>query len=337
MLLTIAIPSHNATHYLEAAIHSIIQEPEFGQDVDLCISDNSPSETTTELYRSRYEGNLAIQHHRSLSYKSLDANVNRAVELATGTYVWIFGDDDLIEPGILARLVPFLEQHQPDLVVLNSSSFQEKAVIEPSRVAAGVHSRYGPDDDNAFLRDLGGYLTYAGAILVRRDLWVQHYDPSKIGSFFAHIAVLAALKRGRTVHYFPQPAIRMRMHSQTWKPQAFQIWHRYLPDLIWSLPGYSSSAMAAVIPPRPINSPRRMLAARAYGRLNLAVWRQSVVPFRDATLVAKAFTLLLCLLPQQWFAGLYRLLITRWRRRHSLAFSPALALSQLPLNRPCKP
>lgn len=337
MLLTIAIPSHNATHYLEEAIESILKEPEFGRDVDLCISDNSLSEATTELYRNRYQSNPAIQHHRSLPYDSLDANVNRAVELATGTYVWSFGDDDLIEPGILARLVMFLQHHQPDLVVLNSSSFHHNAVIEPSRVAVGVHSRYGPHDDNAFLRDLGGYLTYIGAILVRRDLWLQHYDPTKIGSFFAHLAALAALKRGRTVHYFSEPAIRMRMHSQTWKAQAFQIWHRYLPELIWTLPGYSADAKTAVIPHHPINSPRRMLAARAYGRLHLAVWREAVASAADASLAAKGFTLLLCLLPQAWFAQLYRLLITRWRSQHSLAFSPALALSQLPLNRPCKP
>ena len=101
MLLTIAIPSHNATHYLEEAIRSIIAEPEFGRDVDISISDNSPSEATTELYLNQYQSNPAIQHHRSLEYDSLDANVNRAVELATGTYVWIFGDDDLIFPGVL--------------------------------------------------------------------------------------------------------------------------------------------------------------------------------------------------------------------------------------------
>ena len=80
-----------------------------------------------------------------------------------------------------------------------------------------------------------------------------------------------------------------------------------------------------------------MLAARAYGRLNLAVWREAVAPYGDAGLVAKGFTLMLCLLPQAWFARLYRLIITRWRGQHSLAFSPALALSQLTLNRPCKP
>ena len=113
MLLTIAIPSHNSTHYLCEAIQSIIAEPEFGRYVDISISDNSPSSATTDLYRARYHDDPAIHHHRSLDYDSLDANVNRAVELATGTYVWIFGDDDLLMPQVLSRILPFLKKNRP--------------------------------------------------------------------------------------------------------------------------------------------------------------------------------------------------------------------------------
>lgn len=329
MLLTIAIPSHNATHYLEEAIYSILAEPEFGRDVDLSISDNSPSQATTELYQNRYEGNPAIQHHRSLEYDSLDANVNRAVELATGTYVWIFGDDDLIVPGVLARLLPFLEEKQPDLVVLNSQSFQGDDTIEASRVPAGVRAVYLPEQSDAFLQDLGGYLTYVGGILVRRELWLQHYNRCTIGSFFAHIDAVCTIKRGRSAHYFAHPAIRMRMHSQTWTSKAFLIWNCLYPELIWSLPGYGAAAKQAVIPRWPMNSPRRMLAARAYGSLNLPAWRQVIRSSREVAPAFKAFTLLLCLLPRGLFSQLYRLVILRLRRRHARGFSPALALSQL--------
>lgn len=329
MFLTIAIPSHNATHYLEEAIRSIMAEPEFGRDVDLSISDNSPSEATTELYLNQYQSNPAIHHQRSLEYDSLDANVNRAVELATGTYVWIFGDDDLIVPGVLARLLPFLEEKQPDLVVLNSQSFQGDSTIESSRVPAGVRAVYLPERGDSFLQDLGGYLTYVGAILVRRELWLQHYNTSRIGSFFAHIDAVCAIKQRRSAHYFAHPAIRMRMHSQTWTSQSFLIWNCLYPKLIWSLPGYGGAAKQAVIPRRPIHSPRRMLAARAYGRLSLPVWRQVIRPSREVASPFKAFTMLLCLLPRELFSQLYSLVILRLRSRHTRGFSPALALSQL--------
>lgn len=329
MLLTIAIPSHNATHFLEEAISSIIAEPEFGLTVDLSISDNSPGQSTTELYKNQFQSNPSIQHHRSLDYDSLDANVNRAVELSTGTYAWIFGDDDLIVPGVLGKLLTFLEDNQPDLVVLNSESFQANKTIEVSRVPAGVLDVYLPEQSNAFLHDMGGYLTYVGGILVRRELWLQHYNRCTIGSFFAHIDVVCAIKRGRCAHFFPHPAIRMRMHSQTWTSKAFLIWNCLYPQLIWSLPGYRAASKRAVIPRRPIHSPRRMLAARAYGSLNLPAWRQVIRASSEVAPAFKAFTLVLCLLPRGMFSQLYRLMILLLRSRHTRCFSPALALSQL--------
>ena len=127
--------------------------------MDLSISDNSLSDSTSELYQFKYKSMSAIKYHRSLEYDSLDSNVNRAVELASGTYVWIFGDDDLVVPGVLKPLLTLLIKKQPDIVVLNSQSFQGDQIIESSRVSSGVSTLYSEDQSDEFLRDLGGYLT----------------------------------------------------------------------------------------------------------------------------------------------------------------------------------
>jgi len=332
VLLTIAIPSHNSTHLLEQAICSITAEPGFGVDVDLSISDNSLTEETSELCSRKYSTNTAIHYHRSVEYNSLDANVHRAVELATGTYVWIFGDDDLIVPNVLPKLLAFLEETQPDLVVLNSQSFHADFVIERSRMRQGLPSVYLSEQSDTFLQDLGGYLTYVGGILVRRELWLKHYDPSKLGSFFAHLHAVCAIKLGRSAHLFSSPAIKMRMNSQTWTSQSFLIWSCLYPKLIWNLPGYGDLAKQSVIPRQPIHSPRRMLAARAYGSLTTSVWRQVIAPSSDIVLTAKILTFSLCLLPQALLAHLYRIVIFKLRRSQTVNFSPALALFQLRRN-----
>ena len=235
----------------------------------------------------------------------------------------------MIVPGTLSRLLPFLKINKPDLVVLNSQSFQCNETIEASRVPDGVLELYSPNQSNDFLHDLGSYLTYVGCILVRRELWLKYYNHRTVGSFFAHIDVVCAIKLGRSAHFFAQPAIRMRMHSQTWTSKAFLIWNCLYPELIWNLPGYCATAKRGVIPRRPMHSPRRMLAARAYGSLSLPVWRQVICPSRQVAPVYKTFTLLLCLLPQGLFRRLYRFVILRLRRRHTRGFSPALALTQL--------
>ena len=113
MLLTIAIPAHNKSHLLRQAIVSIVKELEFGLNVDLIVSDNSLNNDVENLITKEFKENSNIKLFNSKEYKCLDSNVNRSVELASGEYVWIFGDDDLIVPGVLSDIVTFLKKNRP--------------------------------------------------------------------------------------------------------------------------------------------------------------------------------------------------------------------------------
>ena len=222
VLLTIAIPSHNEnTLLVENAIDSIVSEPLFGKDINLIISDNSCSNKTKLLYESKYSSNNSIKYFNSNDYKTLDSNVNRAVQISNGKYVWIFGDDDLLITGILEKIISFIKINNPNFVILNSKSFKNKNLIEESRVFRGAKTLYSPYQNDQFLSDLGGYLTYVACILVRRNLWIDNYDSNKLGTYFAHIDCIASIKNNSTAHYFSEPAIMMRLGSQTWTSKSF--------------------------------------------------------------------------------------------------------------------
>ncbi len=329
MLLTIAIHSHNKASFLQSALESIILEPEFGQEVDIVISDNSLNSDIKKLYNNKYIDNRFINRFNSREYKCLDSNVNRAVHLSTGEYVWIFGDDDLIVPGVLSSLIPFLKDKVPDLVVLNSKSFKGSNVIEQSRLPAGIKYMYLEDENDNFLIDMAGYLTYVGGILVRKDLWKKYFDYNNIGTFFAHIACISSIKIGRRAHYFSRPSIQMRLGSQTWTSKSFIIWNRLYPNIIWNLENYSIEAKNSVIIRNPIGSLKTMFAARAYGRLNYSIWLKVIKNSVDIKLRNKSITLFLSLMPRFLFSLTYILLILLYKRKHIIGFSPKLALAQL--------
>ena len=329
VLLSIAIPSNNRTELLDEALRSILSEPGFEGPCEICISDNSQGNGTESLVTSKYAGSGRIVYRRSLDSPSLDENVNKVVSIANGEYVWIFGDDDLIVPGFLAVLLDYLQERRPDILILNSRSFQGAEIVEESRVPLANPRIYGPLDDNAFLADFGGYLTYVGCIVINKSLWVQYFRPKMIGTYFAHIDALCGAKRGRSAHYLPQPGISMRLHTQTWTARHFEIWNILFPAVIWGLDGYSDPAKRSVIPRHPLTSIKRILASRAYARFNLEIcrtvlWRSEVVG-----LVVRLAGLLIAVLPREWFRLLYILFIRVGRRKHSRGFSPELALAQL--------
>ena len=329
MLLTIAIPAHNKSKFLKKAIHSIKKEIGFGKDVNIVISDNSLNNEIKELYLREFNNDVNIELFNSKKFKCLDSNVNRAVELSSGKYVWIFGDDDLIVPGILKKIKSFLKKNNPSLVILNSKSFRDKEIIEESRLPKGLKSIYEEYENDLFLSDLVGYLTYVGGILVDRELWIENYDKSKIGSFFAHITCITAIKNNRTVHYFAQPAIKMRLGSQTWIDQSFLIWHKLYPEIIWGLENYNFKAKRNVIHPNPLNSLKSMIASRSYGRLTLYNYKKFIFPEKTISIKNKVLILIISIVPKKLLSFCYVSFILLFKKNHSNKFSPKLALAQL--------
>ena len=328
-LISIVIPSNNRAELLDEAIVSIITDPSWNSDCELCISDNSIGDETANLINTKYISSSQIVYRRSLDAPSLDENVNMAISMARGEYIWIFGDDDLIVEGILAELITYLDNSSPDIIVLNSCSFQEQGQVEVSRRPLNSLTVYDLNNNDSFMIDHGGYLTYVGCIMIRKRLWVKYFCPEKVGNFFSHLDVVCRAKIGHTAHYLPRPAIKMRMHMQTWTAKHFEIWNISFPEVIWELDNYSLQAKQSVIQRYPLKSVKRILASRAYGRFDFNIFKTILLPAKDSSWMVKIVSFFIATIPSDFFRWLYIAYIFVFRDKHTNAFSPKLALAQL--------
>ena len=190
-------------------------------------------------------------------------------------------------------------------------------------------SKFQADDNDLFLTDQGAYLTYVPCIVIRKKLWNKFFRLEKIGTFFAHIDTVCRAKIGHTAHALPSPAIKMRLHMQTWSAKHFEIWNIYFPKIIWELDNYSLQAKENVIQRYPLKSVRRVLASRAYGRFNFKIFKSILLPAENSSLIVKVSGFLISIIPRELFRQLYIYYILIFRNKHTVAFSPKLALSQL--------
>lgn len=328
-LLSIVIPSNNKTYLLHQAISSILDDPGWTDAIEICISDNSSSNETYQLIKQHYGDCERLRYRRSLDAPSLDENVNMAISMSRAQYAWVFGDDDLIEEGFLSYLVMYLSDQSPDIAIVNSSSFSKEHVVERCRLTLSGPKVYGVEDNDEFLMDLGGYVTYVPSVIIKPELWKRSIDAQKFGSFFAHIDALYRAKINHIAHWLAKPGIRMRLHHQTWTSKHFEIWNVFFPSIIWGLNGYSVEAKRAVIPSEPLKSLSRIIASRAYGRFNLSIYRDVLLNSRDSSNAIKFVSLFIVLAPREIFRLGYIFYIRMFRKKHTQSFSPRLALAQL--------
>jgi abequosyltransferase len=165
-LLSIAIPTYNRAVYLDQLLGALLEQARGETRIELIVSDNASSDNTRELVMSYGRRALQIRYHRNSANRGADFNILQCFTQASGKYVWIFADDDLIAPGTISRVLQALSARDYDLVYINSYSF---------RGAYGRHKDFAtrPDLEVESLKFLASYVnvffTFISANIINRD------------------------------------------------------------------------------------------------------------------------------------------------------------------------
>ena len=124
-LLTLAIPTYNRANFLAELLETLLPQLTGLPDAtaELLISDNCSDDETAETVEDFRSRGLPCRYLRNATNIGADGNFLQCVEQATGQYVWVLGDDDLLVPGAIRDLISLLEQQEVHLVYLSSFSF----------------------------------------------------------------------------------------------------------------------------------------------------------------------------------------------------------------------
>ena len=112
MLLSICIPTYNRVNQLDNCLNSILISKKRVENFnfEVCISDNN-SQQRIESLIEKYKNKLNIKFNKNIKNLGFALNGIKSVEMASGTYSWMIGDDDLILPSTLTQLKEILENN----------------------------------------------------------------------------------------------------------------------------------------------------------------------------------------------------------------------------------
>ncbi|MDJ0555186.1 MAG: glycosyltransferase [Microcoleaceae cyanobacterium MO_207.B10] len=107
--VTICLPTYNAGEFLTQAIDSILQQT--FTDFELIISDDFSTDKTPEVIQDYLKQDKRIKYFRNSKNLGLFANWNQCLEYASGEYITIFAQDDVMLPKNLETKVKILDQY----------------------------------------------------------------------------------------------------------------------------------------------------------------------------------------------------------------------------------
>lgn len=262
--LSICIATYNRASFLIDTLETIL--PQLTNFVELLVVDGASPDNTPEIMAEKIIQYPKIKYYREKENSGVDRDYDRAVSYASGEYCWLMTDDDLIFPHAVSRILDAISDGV-DLIVVNSEVRDVSlSVILESRLLAEVADKHYSDvDHEAIFSEIGGYLSFIGAVVVRRDFWMGRNRVAYYGTLFIHVGVLFQSPPIRSVKIIAEPLIRIRYGNAMWTARGFEIWMFRWPELIWSFADFSKYSLGKVCSQRPYLHMKKLLLYRALG------------------------------------------------------------------------
>lgn len=210
-LVTVIIPTYNRAALIGETINSVLEQTY--ENFELLVLDDCSSDNTGKVVRSFKDGR--IKYFRHISNIGLVANWTCGVELASGRYLSILGDDDKYKTNFLTRRVEAFKNAE-NLVAATG------AFTCCDAIGRYLRTSKKPSDKNVLLErmELIKYTLgftgewFNGATLYDaqslRSLWDKVSTAGIALDFSLHMRL--ALSSGARVMFYPDCDMFLRVH-----------------------------------------------------------------------------------------------------------------------------
>lgn len=264
ILLSICIATRNRAEVIGPTLDALLEQ--CTKEVEVVVVDGASTDNTAVVVGSRAVANPALRYIPQASNSGVDGDFDKAVELAAGEYCWLLSDDDFPTEGALLRILAECRRG-PAVIVADAEVYSEdfSVLLKPRRLPFVDDRRYRADEQSALLADCGDALTFIGALIVRRAVWLERDRRSYYGTEFVHVGVVFQSPLPGEALALAGPVVRIRYGVGNWAKRSFEVWMFKWPKLIWSFAHLAASARQKVTPEHPWKSTALLLLFRAKG------------------------------------------------------------------------
>jgi len=135
-ILTIAVPTYNRSAKLALLLRNLAPQVVDDPRVELIVSDNCSPDDTPAVVGSFVDAGLRCRYIRNQENIGPDGNFLQCYGMASGKYLWVFSDDDVILPGTVDTILRLIGESDFDLVYMRPLGFMrdpaERGQINPA-------------------------------------------------------------------------------------------------------------------------------------------------------------------------------------------------------------
>lgn len=170
--LTICIPTYNRVELLKSSIDSILNAIKFANcNVDIIISDNC-SHDNTESFCLELTNNYSFIHYYKNKENVVDLNFYLAVQKSNTDFVWIFGDDDILNLNAIKIVTDAIISNH-NLIVLNYDLYNNDLSHIKKSNYLNINNNLFYNNKNRLLMDFNLKLGFISCVIFERKAFLE--------------------------------------------------------------------------------------------------------------------------------------------------------------------
>lgn len=255
-LLSICIPTCNRAGFLRVMLQALLpQVRQFPDEVEVWVLDNASTDQTAQVLADSAELGPFRVHRQHQNIGPTRNIVCGPATLATGRFVWVLGDHNLMRPGALSRLLACLQQsYNCSVFYVNfrAASFPSQWPENALAGFDGDHQYLGnPQVKNGIVENWYQLLqpysaactqNYVHIVLttIWRDFWrdgVQGPDYSSALTTYPHTMTIIKTACNQPAVVMADPMITIFNGAQSWSDPLVRlnVWSKGLTDMLQEL------------------------------------------------------------------------------------------------------
>lgn len=295
ILLSICIPTFNRATLIGETLDSII--PQATEEVEIVIVDGASTDNTEEIIQQYKKKFSRLIYFRGEKNMGVERDTVKSVDLANGKYCWLMTSDDIMKPTAIQQVLVAIKKN-PELVLVNAEVRNEdlSKILGIRKLEMESDRIYGPKDQDQLFLDTVDYLSYMGAVVIKKAFWDQRDKTDYLDSDFVHLGVIFQCAVPGITHVLAEPLLSLRYGTATWTPREFEIWGIHWPQVLWSFRDISDDAKRQIYGQEGWRNFKRLLVQRASATYSIKEYLRFILP-QKAPKYAKAIAWLIAILP----------------------------------------
>jgi glycosyltransferase involved in cell wall biosynthesis len=273
--LSICIATYNRADYIGETLDSIISQ--VSDEVEIVVVDGASTDHTEELMQEYLLRCGRIRYIRLPVKGGVDHDYNQAVESAKGEYCWLFTDDDLLKGGAIDQVLLEIAKGY-SLIIVNSEVWNEDFSTRyfEKHLSDKAQTVYESNEFNIFFQHCVRYLSFIGAVVIKKSIWNERDRDSYYGTEFVHIGVIFQKLLPTTIRVIANPYIKIRYGNAQWSSRKFEIWMIKWPRLLWSFDSISQPSKRKLIAREPWRDLKLLFVYRSLSGYNNQVLQKLI-------------------------------------------------------------